>query len=677
MTPTSLYASQNKAFSNLGDDGDLYLVTVRPPGQLCLVAVLERPRHGDDGWSAAPNTTPIRDIDALRTRLTFVGGAALPSDVAKLGMSLQTPRVLTAEAVALLRGPAARGAAAKAPAPRKAATTTGQTEAKAKATTVPARAEPVRGQTNGAESIAQALQTGNDEKALAAMLSVWKSAPSVELSALITATSNAARVEVPNVGGKKKALEAWAAAAQNASELEKPALLDRLADAASRDAMERLDAVAEWLPDPRVDELFVRLLETPPYTSTGARVFFTRLFTHMERFSDPSLLERLEGADAKLGRLTSDMEWHRGKLKKLLGSISPRLKALPRAPHLAALGGAKKPDTAKAKTASALLEAVYEDPTSDSARAVYADALSDAGDPRGEFITVQLGLAKNPTDAGLRKREKQLHDAHGLQWLGPLAQFVKTRHRFERGFLAEAVIDFKLGERADELAGLPVWSTVHTFDGPANIGLHSVMRSLRSLGFSVNADGSERAGELLAGTTRPIEVLRLVGDHPSALTCPALPRLRDLTVKDDLPFLVTLLTSPVAKRLERLALGFWVMSSSGADVAAWVSRLAPVIAKATPAELAFLPRPYDMEQSFRLFRGPSGYTRASIEVGTDRQVGNTVWSSELVGMALEFVRQLPLLESVEVKLRKHTEPVDRAAMVAGLKALKLKEVKVT
>ena len=67
---------------------------------------------------------------------------------------------------------------------------------------------------------------------------------------------------------------------------------------------------------------------------------------------------------------------------------------------------------------------------------------------------------------------------------------------------------------------LPVWSTVHTFDGPGTIGLHEVMLSLRSLGFSLYSDGS--ITELLGGKERPIEVLRLTGHHPLVLKCKAL-----------------------------------------------------------------------------------------------------------------------------------------------------------
>jgi uncharacterized protein (TIGR02996 family) len=56
----------------------------------------------------------------------------------------------------------------------------------------------------------------------------------------------------------------------------------------------------------------------------------------------------------------------------------------------------------------ALLAAVLADPDDDGPRLVYADWLTAQGDPRGEFITVQCALAKDPKNKALRAREKAL-----------------------------------------------------------------------------------------------------------------------------------------------------------------------------------------------------------------------------------------------------------------------------
>lgn len=65
-----------------------------------------------------------------------------------------------------------------------------------------------------------------------------------------------------------------------------------------------------------------------------------------------------------------------------------------------------------------LLAAIAASPDDDAPRLVYADALSAAGDVRGEFIALQCRLAANSDDDArrrLRVRENQLLEAHGAQ----------------------------------------------------------------------------------------------------------------------------------------------------------------------------------------------------------------------------------------------------------------------
>jgi uncharacterized protein (TIGR02996 family) len=74
---------------------------------------------------------------------------------------------------------------------------------------------------------------------------------------------------------------------------------------------------------------------------------------------------------------------------------------------------------------TALEDAIAADPDDLGAHMAYADWLAEQGDPRGEFIQVQLALEKPDLAAAerkrLQKREKQLLDAHARQWLGGLA----------------------------------------------------------------------------------------------------------------------------------------------------------------------------------------------------------------------------------------------------------------
>ncbi|MBL0216898.1 MAG: hypothetical protein IPQ07_23840 [Myxococcales bacterium] len=113
------YVSANKGLAPLTGGGRLFLVTVRPPDEaLWLVAVLDSPAFTGGEWVATACTTPLTEISGLKAQLVFESGKGLPTTAGTLGMSLQTPRVLTAADTALLDGVLAgapAGSAAPAP----------------------------------------------------------------------------------------------------------------------------------------------------------------------------------------------------------------------------------------------------------------------------------------------------------------------------------------------------------------------------------------------------------------------------------------------------------------------------------------------------------------------------------------------------------------------------------
>lgn len=104
------YISANKNLAPLAAGGRLFLVTVRPPDeQLWLVAVLDQPAFDGAQWIAPPSGVAITDITHLRGQLRFESGAGITAKPGALGMSLQTPRVLTVEDTALLDGASGMG----------------------------------------------------------------------------------------------------------------------------------------------------------------------------------------------------------------------------------------------------------------------------------------------------------------------------------------------------------------------------------------------------------------------------------------------------------------------------------------------------------------------------------------------------------------------------------------
>ena len=93
-------------------------------------------------------------------------------------------------------------------------------------------------------------------------------------------------------------------------------------------------------------------------------------------------------------------------------------------------------------------------PDDRAAWSAYADYLTEQGDPRGEFMAVQIALEDESLPkaerAALKKTEAKLLKAHERDWLGPLAAFTldfvddgnsyshaQVTHTFRRGWVTE------------------------------------------------------------------------------------------------------------------------------------------------------------------------------------------------------------------------------------------------
>lgn len=108
-------------------------------------------------------------------------------------------------------------------------------------------------------------------------------------------------------------------------------------------------------------------------------------------------------------------------------------------------------------SASAFFSAVYTNPSDDGAKQVLADVLMETGDPRGEFIALQMLPRRN------RKAELKLErllERHREAFLGPLARAVHPRGQvWEKGFLVEC-----RAELAGQLVDEPSWATVRRLE---------------------------------------------------------------------------------------------------------------------------------------------------------------------------------------------------------------------
>jgi uncharacterized protein (TIGR02996 family) len=172
--------------------------------------------------------------------------------------------------------------------------------------------------------------------------------------------------------------------------------------------------------------------------------------------------------------------------------------------------------------ADALLRAILDKPDDDTPRLVYADWLEEQGDPRGDFIRVQVALSRLDEDAPereqLQQRERALLEAHRDEWLGGVADLVTEPH-FARGFVERA----SLGTRqflthAPKLFALTPLREVkllrlsQTRDGAAELADCPYLGRLRGLDFANSAVGDDRLATVLRSPhVAGLTTLRLAG----------------------------------------------------------------------------------------------------------------------------------------------------------------------
>ena len=242
------------------------------------------------------------------------------------------------------------------------------------------------------------------------------------------------------------------------------------------------------------------------------------------------------------------------------------------------------------KHLDALLAAVHADAEDVEARLVYADALQETDDPRGEFIALQC---RRDRDAPATDRERELLAKHRTTWLGRLAPLLDPKQTiFERGFLATAHVKKVPRPKLLATAGNPMWATVTRLDFHEDIGgvvvksgkvvrgarvpaaavlMHPIMRALRDVS---GIDGDvlvtlcrEKAAltiQSISASTYPLlergsdDMWEMEAPARAALeTAKGLPYLRRLELHGypcDVPDMRWLVRSPLAARLASLVL---------------------------------------------------------------------------------------------------------------------------
>ncbi len=270
-------------------------------------------------------------------------------------------------------------------------------------------------------------------------------------------------------GTKRAEVEAWQRAFEERDELDLPRLLAAVGTGRSPLSTERV-VLLSTLDDPRVVSGLLGLLEAPPFRAGTAQPFFRACATALAASGDPRVRPALVDLAAR----------YKGIIETSVGDVVAALLArtaaqldqvkpgpLPEALERQAAAwetrfdaerAAGQRETARGRSARVnddeLLAAVFAAPDDDVPRLVYADALSERGDARGEFIALQLARARGEATPAQRARERELSaDAKRLSaWALPLSSAGEVG--FGRGFPEFLALNAKTAKKAVGLAAL-------------------------------------------------------------------------------------------------------------------------------------------------------------------------------------------------------------------------------
>ncbi|MBA3499805.1 MAG: TIGR02996 domain-containing protein, partial [Deltaproteobacteria bacterium] len=403
------------------------------------------------------------------------------------------------------------------------------------------------------ETAVEALQKNEPAQALSALLVAWRGARHPRIADAIDVVSQQIANIAP-IPGKSvtERDDHWRAIAKKPQPTELPRLLAALWPKQWRPARPLLDLLDKWPEDPRLAAALVRAIVDPPYNSNASMALYELMFEKLGKLGDRRGLDALRDAAVRHRYLAAG-------IAKTIAAIEKRpLPPIPDEPALAQITAHFAHVVASAandeQRGAELLSAIYAAPDDDAPRAVYADWLSERGDVRGEFITLQLarGAGEEPST-----REKALLHEHGRSWAGRLGTLFSTRsHVFERGFFAGGSLDAK---DLRLLAADPASRIVRHVEASATPeALFELLDALPALR-SVSTWGDAALAFVGGGRVWPnITSLGTSVQGPemtaTLASCRALPNLRELQIwcgADDAAWLPS---APVLDRVETLRL---------------------------------------------------------------------------------------------------------------------------
>lgn len=312
------------------------------------------------------------------------------------------------------------------------------------------------------------LEDKQPEAALVCLLDAWrehKRHPAIaDAIDLLSASLMEKQQPIRAVGGTS-AKAAWQAAADSKSPLVLGRLLEAIPD--STDRYHQLDVLLSMPADPRMATAAKKWLEEHTVKATSRAPFYDRVIALIDKTSDVRLVPFLKAITSPENRTTAIRLFGLQTWTPLVETAERLAKKKVRdldrddVHTLAAIAKLLRTPAKSGSTADAeeLFARIYADPTDDGSRAVLADLLQQQGDPRGEFIAMQL--ARHGTNKPRSSAERKLEQTWGRTWLGPLDPILQKQGVvFERGFLARA----RYAGGSTKAIDAREWSTVTHLD---------------------------------------------------------------------------------------------------------------------------------------------------------------------------------------------------------------------
>lgn len=418
------------------------------------------------------------------------------------------------------------------------------------------------------------LDAGKTEAALKLLLQAWRIKRAPALADVIDLVSPL--VTRPSLIAKplKKQWEQWHAVAAKKDPADLGRLLAVPLPRKWTEAEPLLNVLYDWPADPRFSRFLAQLVRSGTvYSRIGDNRanqvfgFYHRVLDRLVRLEDVRGLTML----ADVRRNESDVygSWRTGIGEALAPLRRLESPALPTEEQQAidALRARFASQTSErehtAETVEGLYAKICERPDDDGLRAVFADLLTERGDVRGEFVTLQLQAHRDLA------KEDRLIKKHAMAFAGPLDGHFHREHRvFERGFLAGgALAGFQVEHLEPSVLDEPSWRLITTLKLPLRFDTTSL--SHPNLAFVRKLEVTESNLPAMLKRDWPLTELiighwndeRLALPHPLS-EATQFPVLKVLGVHDipdaaAVACLQWLPTAPVLKRLERVVLAIF------------------------------------------------------------------------------------------------------------------------